>query len=903
MSWKELVTESSNIDAFGLFYKIIRRKILPPTALVQNLESTGSIEDALRFQAESMFPRTNKSHHCILPTPISTLPNEPPFSIREVKSAIKSIANGKAPGKDLLVIEMFKNSSEEYLQKLTSLYNKCLAEGTFPREWKEAVLAIVPKPGKTDMSSIKSYRPISLLCSHGKILDKMMTSRLNHFIESKKLLSNKQKGFRKRLSTIDAIEDAISFAKSKWKTCHTLFIALDISQAFDTAKHDIICNQLNKINCPVNLHSLIQSYLSNRSVIIKSGEHQYIHNLNQGNPQGGIISPSLWNLSYDSLIKKITKKSKGDMPVNFVCYADDALLQVRGTEVKEMEKLAQELLQEVFQWGNETGLKFNATKTEVMLVHKWRSPVKQLDNFLFPIELNYYEEIKYCSHFKYLGVIIDEKLSFLQHFKYTRDKANAVVNDLCRIVKQDWGLNQEKAVFLYNACVQPIILYGAEVWGARLQLVKSYKHIIQSCQRRMLIRATRAYRTTPTLTLQVITNSPPIWLMALSRYSLRQEVKISLDFEQRTPTALFLHPSINPCDILTNDDTYETSTPNLETTPSYEALGHMAYITWISKDEHYIAGFSVTFGFNTVITKLMKFPSGLTINQVSLFLTKDMISSLTSLEIRSLVIHSKDRHLRARLSETDTDILSHELYHSLVNIRAKGTRVSISPHEAPAEMTRLSRTCQNVPLADIALGYNKKTMAWFKQKHFKQVIQKWQTIWDLGDSGRQGHPPVGRETYSWIPTVGVQSYDFGKEMIQLLTNHGSFGQYLKRFKLLANSQCYCEDNESTAEHILFECKVYENHNTRQIMSRDSQWKQENINNELVHETMKDLMRIHAVKSRIYHDNIIKEESSRKLKKKSKLTLKVSRKTQAKTQTTSRSLIKSKDIRSFFKPVG
>ena len=897
LSWKEFVEDSSSFDVYGLYYKLIRRKISPPTALVHNPEYIGSIQDALRYQVETMFPRTEQESHCILPTAVSNQQDEPPFTLREVSLAINSIANSKAPGKDLLVIEMFKKAGESHLQALTFLYNKCLTEGIFPKEWKEAILAIVPKPGKTDMASVKSYRPVSLLCTHGKILDKMMTNRLNHFLESNKHLSSHQKGFRKRMSTIDAIEDAVNFAEIKRKVCHTLFVALDISQAFDTAKHDVICRQLNQVNCPRNLHKLIQSYLTNRSVTIRSGEHQYQHKLNQGNPQGGILSPSLWNLSYDTLIKKMSKRSKDDMSVNFICYADDALLQIRGTNVKAMEKLAQELLREVIVWGNETGLKFNATKTEVMLVHKWRSPVKDLDSFSFPVNETQLEEVKYCSNFKYLGVIIDEKLSFLQHLKNTRDKANAVTYDLCRVIKQDWGLDQEKAIFLYKSCIQPIILYGAEVWGNRMQTVQSNKHIIQSCQRKMLLRATRAYRTTPTLTLQVLCNTPPVWLLALMRYQMRQDVKTSMEFEDRTPARQFAHPSINPLDIVSFETRNETDIRNQSTIPLNET-SHVGYITWIEKGNHVIGRFRVTQGHRQLVMRLLKFPPGIEIDQVSLFLTKELISSLRN--VRQLVIHTKDRFLKSKLLNMDTDLLSNSLHQLLVTLKSTGAEVIISSLCCINETLRVSRTCQDMPLSSIPLGYNKKKIFWFKEKHNRYLIQRWQRIWDTGDSGRHGHPPVGRETYAWIPKVAVKSYNFGREVIQLLTNHGTFGQYLKRFKQLNNSICYCEQSESSAEHILYDCQEHRSNIIRSLVSRSSSWKQANINNTDVLHAMQELMRLHIVKARIHHDKIIAEELTEKPKTKRRLPAKttIQKIHKPKPRKIVNASVKSKDIRLF-----
>jgi hypothetical protein len=222
-------------------------------------------------------------------------------------------------------------------------------------------------------------------------------------------------------------------------------------------------------------------------------------------------------------------KGKKQLDVNFVCYADDAFLQIKGQNIDEMFNYASELLLEVIKWSKTSGLVFNAAKTKVMVVHRYRHPCQNLPNLRFPNDLEGdFTEITPISQMRYRGVILDEKLSFLPHFKFARDKTNSVFNNLCRVIKQDWGLDLEKVMFLYKACVQPMLLYGAEIWGHRMEAVKTNKNLLLSSQRRILLRATRAYRTTSTSALMAICNSPPIHLIALMKYRLRKEINASL---------------------------------------------------------------------------------------------------------------------------------------------------------------------------------------------------------------------------------------------------------------------------------------------------------------------------------------------------------------------------------------
>lgn len=256
-SFREFFKESSAEGPFALYYKVVVGKISPPTAIVDTAGSDGTVIGALRAQAEKMFPQTEDSFYTQFPTPSSILPDEPLVTIKEAKQCLEKMARNKAPGYDLLTSEMLSAAGADYLTSLVNLYNDCLTNGEFPQLWKKAVAAIVPKTGKTDMADLKSYRPVSLLPILGKLLDNLMKNRLNHFLESRQLLMPNQYGFRQQKSTVAAIEEAVAFIEKDRKHKHVLCIALDISAAFDTAKHSVIAEQLNRFQVPNNLQRLL----------------------------------------------------------------------------------------------------------------------------------------------------------------------------------------------------------------------------------------------------------------------------------------------------------------------------------------------------------------------------------------------------------------------------------------------------------------------------------------------------------------------------------------------------------------------------------------------------------------------------------------------------------------------
>lgn len=81
---------------------------------------------------------------------------------------------------DKLSVETYKNMTEENILHLHEVFNACWNKGVFPRVWKKAKVKVIRKAGDWDWSSPKSYRPISLLPTAGKILERYMFYKWPH---------------------------------------------------------------------------------------------------------------------------------------------------------------------------------------------------------------------------------------------------------------------------------------------------------------------------------------------------------------------------------------------------------------------------------------------------------------------------------------------------------------------------------------------------------------------------------------------------------------------------------------------------------------------------------------------------------------------------------------------------
>jgi len=85
------------------------------------------------------------------------------------------------------------------------MYNGCLKNGIFPERWKKAKIIPIMKPGTQTCEEVTKYRPISLLHVGGKILERDLINRINHYMYSTEFLNKNQYGFIPQTSTTDAI--------------------------------------------------------------------------------------------------------------------------------------------------------------------------------------------------------------------------------------------------------------------------------------------------------------------------------------------------------------------------------------------------------------------------------------------------------------------------------------------------------------------------------------------------------------------------------------------------------------------------------------------------------------------------------------------------------------------------
>lgn len=509
--WKELVDEVEN-DPWGKAYKIVRKK-LKIRQDIPELNDPAFVEQVIRdlFPSQVTENRERPSNF--------DFPEEMLFTLEELRSEAKQLKNNKAAGPDGIPNEVLKVVVETCPNVLLDIFNACLRQGVFPKQWKRQNLILLKK-GDKPPDETSSYRPLCLLDTMGKLLEGLILRRLRKFLESK--YSDRQYGFRKGRSTIDAIIAVVKTiakgkAGNKKRKGFCAAVALDIKNAFNSARWIDFIMSLVRKDVPEYLLRVIEDYLSDRKVFYED----ITADMTGGAAQGSRMGPDLWNSSYDDFLNLL-------LPPGCVIFgfADDALFLAWDDDERILEMRVNTGLFLIKRWMDSRGLRLALHKTEAVLMTDRRvfyKPVIRLGN----------ERIEWKNQLKYLGVQLDHKLKYGPHVMKIVNKALETATQLSRIMPNMRGPSEWKRKLVCSSAYAQL-LYAAPVWADALQNQSLLKKVI-SVQRIIAMRITSAYRTISTAAVLVLASTPPADLMAKERKETYELLK-DLTQSARTET-------------------------------------------------------------------------------------------------------------------------------------------------------------------------------------------------------------------------------------------------------------------------------------------------------------------------------------------------------------------------------
>jgi len=327
-------------------------------------------------------------------------------------------------------------------EPLMIIFSQSFNDSLFCNKWKTGLIMPLKKVGNPSLPS--DFRPITKVSSLSKILEKIAFIQLNDFIESNSLLSDRQFGFRKKRS----IDSLIHYLTTLWRleldkkpSPKIGLVSLDIKKAFDNVNHSLLISKLeHRFNLSSSASKWIQDYLSNRVLVTQIGNvYSFPSTVNRGIPQGGVLSPLLFNLFIDDLAS--------NTPINNIfLYADDCLIFNQANNYDDLQIKLESDINLTLNWYTSNDLTVNATKSKILILDTKTDPQQH-----FQIKIGS-DLVKKSSSLKYLGITLDSQLKFTNHIKILCAKANKNINLMKHIIKYI----KPSATLFYSSFIRPL---------------------------------------------------------------------------------------------------------------------------------------------------------------------------------------------------------------------------------------------------------------------------------------------------------------------------------------------------------------------------------------------------------------------------------------------------------------
>lgn len=362
-------------------------------------------------------------------------------SIAEIKTCLRELKNNTDEffmNPTVLLDAMFVIG-----QQLANIINQSFDTGIFPDILKKST--IVPIQKKPGSIIINDHRPINMLPCCERLIESLAYNQLTNYIDTNNILNRNQSGFRAKHSCETAINDIFYEWKAALNDSKIIIaVFLDFQRAFETIDPDILIKKLAKYGVSGASLRWFRTYLTNRRQTVKLGEtvsNELYNGL--GVPQGSILGPLLFILYINDLpsylIYCIAK-----------LFADDTLIYIISDSLDEAMGRMNYDLNTMYNKLCQNKLKLNVSKTKVMVITNRTIDRSNVDIFMNGTRLDIESEMKY------LGIIIDDKLTFGRNISYVCKKVGQRVNVLNRLRNE---LDVGQKLTLYRSIIEPHFNY------------------------------------------------------------------------------------------------------------------------------------------------------------------------------------------------------------------------------------------------------------------------------------------------------------------------------------------------------------------------------------------------------------------------------------------------------------
>ena len=371
------------------------------------------------------------------------------FQTNDTFRSFSSLNCNKAPGPDNISARVLKTCADQLAPVFTQLYNES-SQTHIPSIWKTA--KIIPVPKKSTPKEPNDYRPIALTSIPFKCCERIILNKLLDEVGS--ILDCHQYAYQKGRSVEDAtlcyIDTITKHLESNNAYARSLFI--DFSSAFNTIIPHILVHKLINLGVSNNLCRFILDFLTDRKQFVYiNGQRSSTILLNIGSPQGCVLSAVLFILYTNGLIAKHDN-------CYIIKYADDTAIIGLISNNNEQDYFNE--IASTVKWCNENNLLLNVSKTKE-LIFDFRKH-QQTHN---PLDIDG-THVDIVHSYKYLGTIIDDKLSWLENTDNIYSKCQQRLYFL-RVLKS-FGVNNTILNLFYSSVIQSVFSFNIVVWWSSM---------------------------------------------------------------------------------------------------------------------------------------------------------------------------------------------------------------------------------------------------------------------------------------------------------------------------------------------------------------------------------------------------------------------------------------------------
>jgi len=436
---------SKNLQAFWQYVKRSRKKsvnsILEPDMLASHYEQIMSDDGILSAEqihiSESVDKMYDKLTQCIY--------SQIAVSAETVSLLIDKLNSNCAPGIDGVTSEHLKHGKSGILcNVLSQLYTCCLSWQIVPSSFNVGVIVPILKKPSLNPNDPGSYRPVTLSSVFSKIIELIMLPQDR--------VSDNQFGFRKERGTSMAcalfndIKSYFEHVKSPLFTC-----SLDAQKCFDSIWHKGLFFKL-KDKIPNSHWVLLYRWYKNLKATIKwNGTHSRYFPVSRGTRQGSLLSPQLFNIFIDNLLRDLCESDDrvciGNNSLNTFAYADD--INLLCTTAPGLQRLIDMCVAYAKKWR----FRFGINKTKCMIISGKEltcQPRWYLEN----------ECIENVNSMEILGVMFDSKNEL--HVDNRINKCKRAYHSLRDVGMAYPGSNSDVKAYLWRSICQPVLLYGSD---------------------------------------------------------------------------------------------------------------------------------------------------------------------------------------------------------------------------------------------------------------------------------------------------------------------------------------------------------------------------------------------------------------------------------------------------------